>query len=616
MGHATDSAIFQLTAACTLMTPNQAMFDRNILYLTLGVGESNYAAPYLGFLPAIAYLDYDHEMRLFLKSLKYSTLNLMMWPGEYPVLVNIEHLQELQTICLSNEVPFSENDLLFARYLHQNCDAALRVLDDDVADLLDKHVVGSNGTSLYIKAVSSLMSPFLKPSSDPNEMQKKASRGITIFRLWKKVIELKKMRMTSGKNASANQNMKGNFITSGCYKTAEILFTAATNHMLAMFAHFKELGPQNCSPYKSGTKTTERIISEFQGKTTKIQTLDAQPTTGDILNRVSAVQFSQLAEDRLIEAGAKKQSSTNRKRLSHSKKNVNIADYCYPVSYESFLDQQRHAYNEGVMEGKNMFEKYCGEAASFLKSKNQWNFVENTESTIPEENRFCGALPRDYGVEKLNNIKSHKYLTNICKDLEDELREDCILTEDIFEQEEEPLDDPDDSGDEVKMQKRDQKTKKEDLNKEWYVSKIINDKLTLIHVKRAIKIILPREYVSRERSRRHIAANYLPGLSPIDKNHDVHKYSFYLFKLSTGYHLGKICFLEENGNSLTSCSSNRDDAKFRAILLFELDDNKFEFFQPMKLTGWLNIARVYSEVHLKKADDSVFLLNENSQRIF
>ena len=103
------------------------------------------------------------------------------------------------------------------------------------------------------------------------------------------------MCLHSGKNASQFPEERGKFVTVGCFKTAEILFAAATNHMLAMFVHFKGLAPENSSPYKSGTKTTERIISELQGKTTQIQSLDAQPTVSDILNGVSSVQFNQLA---------------------------------------------------------------------------------------------------------------------------------------------------------------------------------------------------------------------------------------------------------------------------------------------------------------------------------
>ena len=95
MGHATDSAGFQLAAAGSLMSPSPYLLNLGVLYLTLGVGESAYLAPYLGYLPSIAYLDYDHKMRLFLKCLKYSTLDLTMRPRECPVIVTIEHLKEL-----------------------------------------------------------------------------------------------------------------------------------------------------------------------------------------------------------------------------------------------------------------------------------------------------------------------------------------------------------------------------------------------------------------------------------------------------------------------------------------------------------------------------------------
>ena len=58
-------------------------------------------------------------------------------------------------------------------------------------------------------------------------------------------------------------------------------------------------------------------------------------------------------------------------------------------------------------------------------------------------------------------------------------------------------------------------------NREWYVSKALNDRITYLDTKRAIKIIIPREYVSRERSHRHIASNYLPGLEPMKNDHNV-----------------------------------------------------------------------------------------------
>ena len=127
-----------------------------------------------------------------------------MLPGECPAIVSIEHLRELQNICLKDtcHVPFSDTDLLFARYLDQNCDAALRILNHEVADLLDNHVISSNGTSLYVRSVADLMNPFLQPCPNPDKMEKYTSKSTTIFRLWRKILEVKKMRLHSGKNAS------------------------------------------------------------------------------------------------------------------------------------------------------------------------------------------------------------------------------------------------------------------------------------------------------------------------------------------------------------------------------------------------------------------------------
>ena len=569
MGHAADSAGFQLAAASSLMSPSPYLLNLGVLSLTLGVGESAYSAPYLGYLPSIAYLDYDHEMRLFLKCLKYPTLDLTMWPGECPVIVTIEHLKELQSICLKDrcDIPFADKDLLFTRYLDQNCDAALRILNREVADLLDSHVISSNGTTLYIRTVADLMNPFLQPCSNPNKMQKYTSKGITIFQLWRKMLELKKMRLHSGKNTYQFPEKRGKFITVGCFKTAEILFAAATNHMLAMFSHFKALGPENSSPYKSGTKTTERVISELQGKTTQIQSLDAQPTVSDILNRVSIVQFNQLAEDRLIKNGAKKQASTNRKRLSRSEKTVEKETYQYLKLFSEFLDQQRDSYNEGIIEGKELFEKYCEAGASYLKKKDSWNFLGKKESVLPSQNQFTGSLPVGYGAHKLLNVQSHKLLADMSSLEEEKLHDDILFESDIDDEQKmfpEEFCDSDNAND-IKL-KKEQRFRNMN-NREWYVSRALNDRITYLHIKRAINIIIPREYVSRERSRRHIASNYLPGLEPINSDHNVQKYRFYAFKLSSGYHLGKITFLEDQGNPVVSSNSANAHVTFRALYL-------------------------------------------------
>ena len=70
-----------------------------------------------------------------------------------------------------------------------------------------------------------------------------ATKGITVICLWKKILILKKANINASKGAAQNPAKRWKFTTSGCYKT-------------------------------------ERIISELQGKTTQIQSLDTQPTVG------------------------------------------------------------------------------------------------------------------------------------------------------------------------------------------------------------------------------------------------------------------------------------------------------------------------------------------------
>ena len=67
LGYFTGSAGFSLSAAAHLMTPRAGETSNGLYYLGLGVDNKKFLSPCYWFLPAICYLDYDHEQRLLFK---------------------------------------------------------------------------------------------------------------------------------------------------------------------------------------------------------------------------------------------------------------------------------------------------------------------------------------------------------------------------------------------------------------------------------------------------------------------------------------------------------------------------------------------------------------------
>lgn len=129
-----------------------------------------------------------------------------------------------------------------------------------------------------------------------------------------------------------------------------------------MFLHFKELGHIWASPYNSGTKVTERIIGEMQGKTTELE-------------RCSEVQFNLNAKQRLSSAGANVKASNKRKNMAFAFKEMkHTSNYKYSNDFTSFKATQVRAQREGVKQGQALFSKYLPqEYINLLKQTGNWD---------------------------------------------------------------------------------------------------------------------------------------------------------------------------------------------------------------------------------------------------
>ena len=218
LGYSTDSAGFSLSAAAHLMTPRAEETSNGLYYLGLGVDDEKFLAPYYWFLPAICYLDYDHEQRLFLKNLKYETRQLTFWKEDSSVsrMASVQYLKDLRQQCKERGLDsgLKATDLILIYFCNQNSDACEQLFTEWVADLLDIYVPGSQGTSLYIRSVFHLIEPFRKPNfGSPSDVQQSVSCGITILRLWRKVVELQKLHLHSKPGAKKTPENRGNFVT-------------------------------------------------------------------------------------------------------------------------------------------------------------------------------------------------------------------------------------------------------------------------------------------------------------------------------------------------------------------------------------------------------------------
>jgi len=80
-----------------------------------------------------------------------------------------------------------------------------------------------------------------------------------------------------------------------------------------MFLHFKHLGLSGSSLHNTGAKSTERVISELQGKTNEIHSLHSQPSFGDMLDKSTRVQFNINAKQCLAQAGAQVRKFSKRR---------------------------------------------------------------------------------------------------------------------------------------------------------------------------------------------------------------------------------------------------------------------------------------------------------------
>ena len=100
----------------------------------------------------------------------------------------------------------------------------------------------------------------------PEQIQMSVSTGITIFCLWRRYLELKKMRLHAFPNASKIIEKRGHFLTYGAYTTAELIFSAASSHCIEMFCTSRSLAHHYAPQIVLVQFQQKKSLASYKGK--------------------------------------------------------------------------------------------------------------------------------------------------------------------------------------------------------------------------------------------------------------------------------------------------------------------------------------------------------------
>lgn len=281
--------------------------------------------------------------------------------------------------------------------------------------------------------------------------------------------------------------------------------------------------------------------------------------------------------------------------------------YNYPSNYKDFQNEQKNAHFRGVKEGQQLFEKYVlTEAFDVLKTCNCWDIQYSFDHPSGMQ-LMEGAFPEHYN-------KLHKTYANV-KD---------------------SLNDPDDDIESVLKENRDKESESveeqetdDDVQQKQMEEKDVDQekggRITYIHIKQALKLILPREYITPCRQKRHWAAKYLPGKVPLDPTHDVIKFSHVALKsLVRGNKVFDVARVEairssKDSSYLPSFKLCGDSTMRVCFSLYQRSstDETYIVHPAFRVTHWRSSAAILGPVELIPVSEDIpgyYRLHERSKK--
>ena len=128
-------------------------------------------------------------------------------------------------------------------------------------------------------------------------------------------------------------------------------------------------------------------------------------------------------------------------------------------------------------------------------------------------------------------------------------------------------------------------------------------------------MLIPREFISKERSRRHwVNGSLHTSLAPIDPSHDVIQFRDVAIADKDKYFiLHVLSVISEDGKELVSTSSKCRHT-VRGIIYRDVESNQYGFVSTIFVSRWLPVRKVLMEVVLESNSDGMARLSKQSQQ--
>lgn len=182
--------------------------------------------------------------------------------------------------------------------------------------------------------------------------------------------------------------------------------------------------------------------------------------------------------------------------------------------YHNFQEEQKQAHFQGVKDGQALFQKYMPAGAVELLQQSDCGKILYFYQHPADLKLMAGFLPENYNMLHKTYVEVKDSIRDVELDAKSDEKSEWNNDDDDEEVEKEQ---------EEKCANKEEET--EAKGSRWKISKTVSSRTTYVHIKQALKLILPREHIARCHQKQHWATKYLPGKVPVDPKHDIVKFS-------------------------------------------------------------------------------------------